>query len=116
LIQVLSIMNERFLSLGTQDVGRLPRFVEESLTFGFCFLRCFREKCGALLVKLLVFLLKLFVFLLGFLLFRIRIREFFGDQFLPRVNGVEDGFVKKALQQPHEDEEVQRLRRDSKPV
>ena len=109
-------MAQGLLSLGAQSIGCFPRVVEEPLTFDFRLVRRFREKCGTLLVKLLAFLLKLFVFLLGFRLFRLGIREFFGNQFLPRVNGIEDGFVKKALHQPHKDEEVQRLRRDGKPV
>jgi len=33
--------------------------------------------------------------------FRVGVREFGGDPLLPRVDGVEDGLVKKALQQPH---------------
>jgi hypothetical protein len=39
-----------------------------------------------------------------------------GDTLLPRIDGVEDGLVEKALQQPHQDEKVDHLRTDGEPV
>jgi Cu+-exporting ATPase len=39
-----------------------------------------------------------------------------GDSLLPCVDGIEDGFVQKMLQQPHQDEEVDNLGPDSEPV
>ena len=112
----MGVVSQRFLSLGTQGIGRLPRFVEEPLTFGFCLVGRLAQECGALLVELLVLVLELVALLLGFGLFRVRVREFLGDPRLPRVDGVEDGLVKKVLQQPHQDEEVERLRPDGEPV
>ena len=112
MIQVLGVVSQRFLPLGTQGIGRLPCFVQEPLTFGFRLLRRLRQKRGALLVELLVLVLELVALLLGFGLLRVGIREFPGNPLLPRINGVEDGLVKKALQQPHQDEEVERLRAD----
>ena len=91
LIQVMSVVSQRFLSLGTQGIGRLPRFVEEPLTFGFRLVRRLAQECGALLVELLVLVLELVALLLGFGLFRVGIREFRGDPLLPRVDGVENG-------------------------
>ena len=49
-------------------------------------------------------------------LLRVGVGEFRGDPLLPRVDGVEDGLVEKALHQPHQDEEVERLRTDGEPV
>ena len=116
LIEVVGVASQRLLSLGTQGIGCLSRIVEESLAFGFRFVRRLAQECGALLVELLVLVLELVALLLRFGLFRVSVREFRGDPLLPRVNGVEDRLVKKALQQPHQDEEVERLRTDSEPV
>ena len=116
LLKVTRIVSQRFLSLGAQGVSRLPRFIEEPLTFGFRLLRRLAQERGALLVEHLVLVLKLIALLLGFGLFRVGVREFRGDPLLTRVDGVEDGLVKKALQQPHQDDEVERLRTDGEPI
>ena len=116
LIQVMGVASQRFLSLGAQGVGRLPRFVEEPLTFGFRLVRRLAQEGGALLVELLVLVLELVALLLRFGLFRVGVREFRGDPLLPRVDGVEDRLVEKALQQPHQDDEVERLRTDGEPI
>ena len=116
LIEVVGVASQRLLSLGTQGIGCLPRIVEEPLTFGFRFVRRLAQECGALLVELLVLVLELVALLLRFGLFRVSVREFRGDPLLPRVDGVEDRLVKKALQQPHQDDEVERLRTDGEPI
>ena len=108
--------SQRLLSLGTQGVGRLSCIVEETLAFGFRFVRRLAQECGALLVELFVLVLELVALLLRFGLFRVGVREFRGDPLLPRVDGVEDRLVKKALQQPHQDDEVERLRTDGEPI
>ena len=110
------VVSQRFLSLGTQGVGGLPRFVEEPLTFGLRLVRRFAQERGALLVELLVLVLELVALLLGFGLFRVGVREFCGDPLLPLIDGVEDRLVKKALHQPHQDEKVERLRTDGEPI
>ena len=97
----MGVVSQRFLSLGTQGIGRLARFVKEPLTFGFRLVRRLAQECGALLVELLILVLELVALLLRFGPFRVGVREFGGDPLLPRVDGVEDGLVKKALQQPH---------------
>lgn len=115
-IQALLLAFQRFLSFGTQGVGRLPRFVEEALTFGLCLVSRLAQEYGALLVELLVLVLEFVAFLLRFGPFPVGVREFRGDPLLPRVDGVEDRLVKKALHQPHQDEEVDHLGNDSEPV
>ena len=115
-MQVMGVVSQRFLSLGTQGIGRLPRFVEEPLTFGLRLVCRFAQESGALLVELLVLVLELVALLSGFGLFRVGIREFCGNPLLPRVDGVEDGLVKKALHQPHQDEKVEHLCSDREPI
>ena len=83
LIEIVGFASQRFLSLGAQGVGRLPRFVEEPLTFGFRLLRRLAQECGALLVKLLVLVLELVALFLRFGLFRVGVREFRGDHASP---------------------------------
>src|SRR5450756_1172375 len=89
----MRVVSQRFHPLGTQGVGRLPRFVEKSLTFGFRLVRRLAQECSALLVEFLVLVLELVALHSGFGLFRVCVREFSGDAFLPRVDGVEDGLV-----------------------
>jgi hypothetical protein len=112
----MGVVSQRFLSLGTQGVGRLPRFVDEPLTFGLRLVRRFAQEGGALLVKIRILVLELVLLLLGFGSFRVRVREFCGDPLLPFIDGVEDWFVKEALHQPHQDEKVERLRNDGEPI
>ena len=112
----MGVVSQRFLPPGTQGVGRLTRFVEEPLTFGFRLVRRFAQKRSALPVELLVLELELVARLYGFGRFRVGTREFRGDPLLPRVDGVENAPVQEALQQPHQNEEVDDLRNDGKPV
>ena len=69
-----------------------------------------------LLVKRLVFVLELVAFLLGLDLYLFGIREFCGDSLLPLIDGVEDGFVKETLHQPHQDKKVERLCNEGEPI
>src|SRR5664279_5913436 len=92
----MRVASQRFLSLRAQGVGGLPRFAEEPLTFGFRLLRSLAQVRGALLVELLVLVLELVALLFGFGLFRVGVRKFRGDPFLPRVDGVEYGLRESA--------------------
>jgi hypothetical protein len=112
----MGVASQRLLSLGTQGIGRRPRFVKEALPFGFRLVHRLAQECGALLVELLVLVLELVARLLGLGIFRVRVCEFRGDPLLPRVDGVENRPVQEALQQPHQNEEVDELRNDGKPV
>ena len=69
-----------------------------------------------MLVELLVLVLELVVLLLGFGLFRVGIRALFGYPLLPRVDSLENGPIEKVLHQPHQDDEVERLRADGIPI
>ena len=70
----------------------------------------------ALPVEFVVLALELVTLLLGFGLFRVGVSELRGDPPLPLVDGVEDGLVKKTFQQPHQDQEIDRLRADGEPI
>jgi len=61
-------------------------------------------------------LLERVALLLRFGLLGRSVRQFCGDQLFPRIDGIENRLVEKALQQPHQDEEVERLRTDGEPV
>ena len=115
-IEVMGVVSQRVLAFGTQRISRLSRFVEEPLTFGLRLVRRLAQECGALPVELLVLALELVVLLFGFHLFRGGVGELSGDPLLPLVDGMEDRFVQEALQQPHQNEEVDDLRNDGKPV
>ena len=65
----MGVVSQRFLPLGTQGIGCLPRFVEEPLTFGFRLVRRLTQERGALPVELLVLVLELVTLLLGFRFF-----------------------------------------------
>ncbi len=93
-----------------------PGFFEKPLTFGFRFILCPAQERSTLLVELLVLLLELFFLFLRFCLFRIGICKFSCDPLLTRIDGVENRFVKEALQQPHQYEEVKHLGNDSEPI
>src|SRR5450759_3987986 len=112
----MGIVSQRFLSLGAQDIGRLPRFVEEPLAFSFSFLRRLVHERVALLVELLVLGLDLVALLLGFCFFCVGVCQLLGDPFLASVDSVKNGPVKEMLQQPHQNEEVDDLRQNGKPV
>ena len=86
------------------------------MALGVRFVRGLAQQRGALLVEFRVFVLELVAFLFGFGSLRIGVGEFRGDFFFARVNGVEDGLVKKMLHQPHQDEEIQHLRANGEPV
>ena len=116
LTQVTLFVSQRVLAFGTQRVGILSCFVEQPLTFGFGLVRGFFQERRTLLVEGLVLVLKVVAVLLRFSLLRLGLRELGGDPFLPFVDGVEDGFVKESLQQPHQDEEVDCLGDDGEPV
>ena len=92
----MRVASQRFLSLRAQGVGRLPRFAEESLAFGFRLLRSLAQERGALLVELFVFVLELVALLFGFGFFRVGVRKFRGDPLLPRIDGIENWLVEKA--------------------
>src|ERR1035438_5803799 len=97
----MGVVSQRFLSLGTQGVGRLPRFVKEPLPFGPRLVCRLTQEGGALLVKLRVLVLELVVLLFSFSLFRICVRELRGDPLFPLINCVEDRLVKKAPPYSH---------------
>src|SRR5450830_687920 len=52
----------------------------------------------------------------GFGLFRIGVCQLFGDSLLPFINSIENGLVQESLQQPHQNEEIDDLRKDGKPI
>ena len=116
LIEAMGIVPQPFPSLDTQGIGCLPRFLEEPLAFGVRLVGCLAHECDALLVELLVLVLELVALLLGFGLFRVGVGEFRGDSLLPGGDGAEDGLVEKPPHQPHQDEEVERLRTDREPI
>jgi len=62
----MGVVSQRFLSLGTQGISRLPRIVEKPLTFGYCLLRRLAQESGALLVELLGLVRELIALLLRF--------------------------------------------------
>ena len=95
--------------LARKRVGILPRFVEQPLTFGVGLVRGLCQERCTLLIEGLVLVLKVVALLLRFRLLRLGLRELGGDPFLSFVDGVEDGLVEESLQQPHQDEEVDRL-------
>jgi len=107
---------QSLLALGTLDIGRLARFFEQALAFGSRLVRRLGEKCSALAVELSVLVLELGVSLFCFGHFRAGVGKLFGDPLFPRVDGMENRLVEKALQQPHQDDEVERLRADGKPI
>ena len=107
---------QRFLPLGVRRVRHGLCLNEESFAFGFCLVSDFAKERGALAVEVLVLALEFVALFLRFGFFCIGVGEFRGDPFFPRIDGVENGLIKKALHQPHQDEEVERLRPDGKPV
>ena len=90
LIQVAAVVAQRFLPLGAQGIGGLPRLVEQPLAFGFGLVRRLAQQRGALLLEFLVLVLELVALLLRFSLLRVGVGEFRGDPLLARVDGVED--------------------------
>ena len=96
-VQALLFAFQRVLSFGAQGVGRLPRLIEKTPPFGFRLFRRLAQECATLAVELLVLFLELFALLFGLGSFCVGIRDFLGDPLLPRVDGVEDGLVEKAL-------------------
>ena len=116
LTQVTLFGSQRVLAFGTQRVGILSCFVEQPLTFGVGLVRGLFQERRTLLVEGLVLVLKVVALLLRFRLLRLGLRELGGDPFLAFVDGVEDGFVKESLQQPHQDEEVDCLGDDGEPI
>jgi len=85
------VVFQRFLSLGTQGIGRIPCYHREAADVRLSPRPLPAQECGALLVEVLVLVLELVALLLGFGLFRVGIAMFFGDPLSPRVNGTEDG-------------------------
>jgi hypothetical protein len=115
-IEVISFVSQRFLSLGAKGIDRLSRFVHEPLTLGLRLICRRTQERGALLLEGRVLVLELIAHLSGFGLFLVGIRELSGDALFPRVDGIEDRPIEKALQQPHQDEEVEQLRANGEPV
>src|SRR6202011_2062871 len=60
--------------------------------------------------------LKLLPFRFSSRLRRRGVRQFGGNALLSGIDCIEDGFVQKALEQPHENEKVQDLRPDGEPI
>ena len=112
----MGIAPQGLLSFGARGICRLARFVEKPLTFRLRILRRLGQERRALPVEFLVLVLELVVFLLSFGLLGVGIGEFLCNPLLPCVDGVKDGFVEEMLQEPHQDEEIERLRSDGKPV
>src|ERR1039458_2832893 len=106
----MGVVSQRFLSLGTQGVDRLPRFVKEPLPFGLRLVCRLTQEGGALLVKLRVLVLELVVLLFSLGLFRVCVRELRGDPLFPLINCVEDRLVKKAPRSEEHTSELQSLR------
>ena len=115
-MQVLLFGFQRFPPLGTDGIGGFPRIVEESLTFCLGLARRFTHEAGTLLVKLRVLLLEFVMLFLGFGLFRVGVGEFRRDPLLARIDRVKDRLVKEAFHQPYQDEKVECLRCDGKPI
>ena len=101
-----------FMAAAT-DHDRVPT---QSLTFSLGLVGRFAQQIIALLINGLIFLLEYVALLLGFGLFRVGIRQLCGNPLLPRINGMKDGLIQKALQQPYQNEKVERLGADSEPI
>ena len=104
------------LPLGGQRIGILARGVHQGLAFGIGVGSRFLQQRGTLLLEVIVLLLEFFAFVLGLGLLAAGRGQLGGNAFLPRIDGIQDRLVEEALHQPHQDDEVQRLRRDGEPV
>ena len=105
-----------FMPLVAQGLGGLVCLIKEPLTLSIRLVRCLFQESSTLLVESLIFLLEIVAFFFGFGLHGVSFCMLLGNPLLPRINGVENGFIKKALHQPYQDEEVKRLRPDSEPI
>ena len=99
-----------------QHVGRFAGLVQEPSALSLRFVRSLAQKRGPLPVELLVLALELVAVFLRFGFFCGGVRQFACHQLLPRRDGVENRLIQIALHQPHQDEKVERLRDDGKPV
>ena len=90
--------------------------LEEAKSLHFHFFDRRLHAVAALLIEQLVLVPELLARSFRLSLFCVGVGEFGSDALFTRIDRVEDRAIEKALQQPYQDEKVERLRTDSEPI
>ncbi len=114
--QSLRFAGQGFLALGCQRVGSVAGGVHQPLAFSGGLVGGLLQQRRMLLLEVIVLLLEFVTLMPGLGLLAAGRGKFARDAIFSCIDGVQDRLVKKALHQPRQDDEVQRLRRDGEPV